>query len=441
MTNNDRRSSIANKARNAICYFPVIISDNLDTEVYHIIAKALERQYMTYMRLATGLDNVVNCDSQMANNKLDYLKRFHTNIPGFTAGTDGGFSQFSNLKRVNDMEKRRVQIDSMKECYNQTDSTTLSYLSEAMKLDKKICENKTTLNTRSIDVLHEANKNGDIYNDITITNKIPSSQKVNNNLSGGFDVTHNGELKITMSNTNPPQDRPVAGSFRGSNLDSNPYKSQMVQQAVDKCNELVPTLFTVDLFMNNQRVDTLLLGIKTILHRVTSAEMIAQLTNILANRSAIFNFLRWTTGELKFFKDIILRQKEVRNDIEALRIKSNAKFFRTLKNAQLVSKMQRIAMNKNALIPNASVVISMEEVEQIKYKYGIDLLRDIKKVHKICQELFLINFTIVDCASEQVYFLFDDTGNYQLHTFNQLERENKNGGADTKAIIKMMQKM
>jgi len=70
--------SIEKVARESIMQFPVLVSDAVEPESLRIIVNALEQDYATFVRIAMGMDEIVELEDD--ETKIDYVKRFHQNI-------------------------------------------------------------------------------------------------------------------------------------------------------------------------------------------------------------------------------------------------------------------------------------------------------------------------------------------------------------------------
>lgn len=206
-----------------------------------------------------------------------------------------------------------------------------------------------------------------------------------------------------------------------------------------KANELVPTTLAVTLNVKDEGnfggSINFVLGIKTVMHPITSDEMIRNLVLACKNSSSFFKFIKWTTGEIKFVKDLLLNITDIRTDVLNTMSKKESGWFTALKKRRLTSGFKRMVTRKG-LLPNASVTVTMDEVQIIRSQYGYDLT-DPKLVTKIMQEYFLLSFVIVDSSQELAMFLFDGENHFQTMSFTGLERENNNKN-DFKEIYKMI---
>ena len=94
---------------------------------------------------------------------------------------------------------------------------------------------------------------------------------------------------------------------------------------------------------------------------------------------------------------------------------------------------------KGQILPNATIVMSMEEVDHLKYEKGLDLM-DVSTATKLMSEFFLLGLVIVDNSSQICHFLFDGRHEFESISFTGLERENKGNGLNINDVIKLVNK-
>lgn len=233
------------------------------------------------------------------------------------------------------------------------------------------------------------------------------------------------------------QDKMRQREFNISNMGNTSVK--MSDSDCKKANELVPTTLAVSLNVkehgNFGGTVNFVIGIKTILHPVTSDEMIRNLVLGCKNSSKFFKFLKWTTGEIKFFKDFLLNVTDIRTDVLNTMSNKESGWWTALKRRRQISDLKR--RFGQGLMPNAAITLSMDEVQLIRSNYGYDLT-DPKLVTKIMSDYFLLSFVIVDPSQELAMFLFDGENHFQTMSFAGLERENNNSKNDFKEIYKLI---
>ena len=153
----------------------------------------------------------------------------------------------------------------------------------------------------------------------------------------------------------------------------------------------------------------------------------------------LFGFIRWTTGEISFFKDLIFNVDSIKGEISDTRVGKSSQWWSVLKNIKAKRKLHKYT-RRNPVLPNAMLIISMEEVEYIKANYGYDLLDD-ESGQKLIDNLNILQVIIVDASSEVAYFYADGAERWDIVTFKCLERESGNAESQFKNILKAVGKL
>ena len=156
---------------------------------------------------------------------------------------------------------------------------------------------------------------------------------------------------------------------------------------VKKCNELVPTTLSLTLQVkagnNFGGVSNFVIGVKGLLHPVNSDDMISNLLSGYKSGNKFFNFLRWSSGEIKFIKDLILNMDNIREDVVRKHAKNGSGWWSALKRRRNVAALRRIK-GSGRILPNTTIVCSINEIDELKEAYGVDLMNptSIKKIMK-----------------------------------------------------------
>lgn len=208
---------------------------------------------------------------------------------------------------------------------------------------------------------------------------------------------------------------------------------------VKKCNELVPTTLSLTLQVkdgsNFGGVSNFVIGVKGLLHPVNSDDMISNLLSGYKSGNKFFNFLRWSSGEIKFIKDLILNMNNIREDVVRKHAKNGSGWWSALKRRRNIAALRRIK-GSGRILPNTTIVCSINEIDELKEAYGVDLMNP-TSIKKIMKTFFLLGFVVVDDSQELCHFIFDGENNYQVVSFNGLEKEN-NSKNDFKDIYKLI---
>lgn len=490
-----RYSSIAKQSMEGTLQFPILISRSLDLGTSQIITKALEREFASFAQIVLSMNPYL--DLKKDKNVAGYLRNFHQNT-GNVRTTSGDFTLENATALSNDDEtlnglfvtcegatrkvigENRKQLESILEHVNMNKlndlyipqepvvrfkngelseyynskieplteakrQTKVSYKSGNNNIEKSyIYDDDTEKNYKLQQDKFRYQKQQDKLNRAERSEKDRIAQIFNQDkfeFEKGKDKRNYDQKERQMANQRSEFNRKMkfeedkfAAMNRGVKLSDNDAK---------KANELVPTMMNLSLNVkedgNFGGVINCMIGIKAVLHPINNDEMVNNIVAGCKNSNKFFNFIRWTSGETTFLKDFILNVSEIKNDVYN-KSKGASHWWTTLKRRKTWAKNKHrlmvLAGGGKRILPNATIVITMEEVEYIKNNYGFDLM-SINMVDKIMKEYFLLSFVIVDSSLEVAHFLFDGQLNFQSVSFNGLEKEN-NSKNDFKEVMKMV---
>lgn len=233
------------------------------------------------------------------------------------------------------------------------------------------------------------------------------------------DSTFDDLLANTVKNEQDRRNRDMLSSTKDARA------PKLSDADVKKANEMQP--YMIDLKLLAAKGDSSFsqwinytIGVKTIMHPASSDVLSRNLIYVLQNKNPIFNFVRWTSGEISLMKDIILHLDEINFDI-ANKADRTGKFIATLKRMKKkYVKFGTFGINKMA--PFATIVLSSSTYHHIRDDYGFDL-KNPTFAHKIMSELFLMCFVIIDDVNHTVDMLVDGQADFQTYSLETLERE------------------
>ena len=415
-------SSISKRASEGILQFPVLVTDSLDIETLQMVTKALERNYTTFVQVVLSMDPIMNLKNE--RDIGEYLKKFHQNtdtkVDGFDVhnlGVDLGAFNESFTCLVSD-DERNVMITFVHE-----------------NMDRKLIkQNKELLKSVYDDIITEC-----------LNNKyIPQANYTYRFKNGELNRIYNGPVKsILEANESKAVKKKESKPVKIDDSKELGSPKMLTDNDVKKSNELIPTTLNVKLKVINKDEEDVgfinfIIGVKAVMHPIKSNEMIENLVKGFKNSGKFFNFIRWTTGEISFFKDLMLKIGEIKDDVVS-RSSGTSHWWLTLKRRRKLAHIKDI-VGKRQLLPNTTIVVSADEIEKIKAEYGIDLMNE-KNIDKIMKEYFLLGFVVVDNSTQIVHFLFDGQYSFQSVTFRSLERENTNKSAEFKEMLKLINKI
>lgn len=165
----------------------------------------------------------------------------------------------------------------------------------------------------------------------------------------------------------------------------------------------------------------------------------------LKEMKEITRHVKYKAGELKFFKDLVFNIKEKKQT--AIDSKDpNRRWYRRLyqlahmKGDAGVS--QAITGNgSTGLIPNATMIITNNDVENIKAETDIDLLKGSTGC-KFCKELFMMALVVIDQDQQSIKLLYPEfNSEYDIQSLDTVEKrinELSAAGAKTRDIFKLL---
>lgn len=218
------------------------------------------------------------------------------------------------------------------------------------------------------------------------------------------------------------------------------------EKDMEKLNTMKPILMTVDL---NVKSDTgtlspveYVVGVKTY-NRLIDADIIPEVAEYpLKEMDRITRKAKWRAGELKFFSDIVFRIKEkkqtavdakdpkrkwYRRLYELAHMKGDAQTANIVNGGSVIASFlfdkQGKTKSVHGLVPNVSIVVSKSDVDICKMKTGIDLLNG-RTAAKLCRELFLMSFVVIDVDAESIKVLLPELHNeYDVHSIASVNRQ------------------
>ena len=231
-----------------------------------------------------------------------------------------------------------------------------------------------------------------------------------------------------------------------------------------KLNTMKPLLMTVAVNMLNKD-DTLqplnfVIGVKTHLRVVPSDVLPEVALYPLKEMDKVSRKVKWRAGELKFLKDIVFRisekkqtaadardpkRKWYRRLYELAHMKGDAPAAAVVQGKSLFASFIRDKQGKgkmmHGMIPNASIIMSKDDVDNIKAKTKIDLLKG-STAKKFCGELFLMSLIVIDADAESVKIMLPDINDdFDVHSIASINKQLATldtAGTKTRDIFKML---
>lgn len=387
--------SITRGAKDSTFQFPCLIADSVPLDMANTMSRTLDKVYASFTQTWLSMNSVV--DITIDPTPLDYLRKMHQNLKLEGALKDLIVDEDdveSYLEKVQDGKYKLYMSkdNSYGVVFNVSNKTNRAILESHKELLK---EHLSHIDTQPLESFYEA----DLADKADIIDRFVNAQ------AGKASIQRQKNLADISNGVQAPK---------------------LLDRDIKKTNDMVPLGVQVRLVAVNDKKEFVqymdfIVGVKTIMHVIQTDDMVDNLKRGIENKSLLFKFLRWTTGEISLFKDIILNLDEIKND--TVKKAGKSPFFGTLQRL----KNKKVGITNftvpHAIIPNATVVISSYEVDVLQSKYGIDIRRD-AIVKMLMNNLFLMAFVIMDEGSGTVSVFYDGDQTYQTYSIETLERDN-----------------
>lgn len=464
-TNYLNKSSIMSASKDLVMSFPVICTTSISADTALMIQKAIESNCVTTLQM------IFASASLQGNSGVEVIKQWHNNISG-DVSMDDYFEYIENLGNGLDnavynrvfessigTNEKVIAERMIEECKRNNVFYPISNFSESSLMSYELSNGYDgRLNIKAV---NEANVPQYKFKYIRdrYGNYIPVPEDVymaiedearRNNTSMA------NTIKFMEYQSKRDIDREKLGIDK-DNLDIKKkeyelkqaqdrdqyLQKQLLDSDIKKANELQPSMMIIRYSVANKSsdqlntVDQFIAGVKARLIGCDSVEIIDRIRLALENKVDLKNFLRATTGEIRFCKDFLLAVDQAK--IEAKRnskLSKTSPIWRALQNRSTKSTLKRLGKNVNTAAAITSLVISAEEANRLNTMYNIDMY-NVSKCRQVMEAYNFMEVVIVDEALEIARFLLDNDDKYfQDYSFTALRKETND--SDLKKMINIM---
>lgn len=386
------RKSIARGANDATIQFPCLVSRSCPIDMANSCMRLLDRTYAEFVKIYFSMNNTI--DISVDPTPAHYLRKYHQNLSLESAN--------SPVK-----EDTEVYVSEDKNVCVTYEPTLKGYFSIKEENAKQLRPVLSEYDLRPFPSMYTEEK----YSKDDIVRLPKDSQEA---------IVNSAIGKLQREEEKNRRELSRLGVDIGKNVNA----PKLTDSDANKANDMMPYGVEIRLMAINGEQEfvnymTFIVGVKAVLHPIKSEDMTDNIIRTLSNSSNVFNFIRWTTGEISFFKDFLFNVKNIRDDIKGKSSTGNPYFaaLRRAKNAGI--SVSKLGVNK--MIPNATVIVTDSECEYLKSK-GYDLTNP--KIAKILiSKLFLMTFIILDEASRTISILYDGSDDFQVYSIESLEKD------------------
>lgn len=230
-------------------------------------------------------------------------------------------------------------------------------------------------------------------------------------------------------------------------FDTKVHGPQMMDETkIQKLNTMKPLMMSVNMKLTNSKgeitgVTEYVAGVK-VHARLVDADILPEVAEFpLKEMNKLTRKAKWRAGELKFFRDIVFRIKQKKQTAIDSRDPKRKWYRRLYELAHMKGDSPSTALaegnsipramvnqlvgkgNPNGVLPNASIIVSKGDIDNIKSQTGIDLLNS-KTAANFCNELFLISFIVIDTDAQSVKLMLPDLHNdFEIHSMASINKQ------------------
>lgn len=389
-------SSIMKAASDLIAVFPVLCSSNVSRDTASLVSKVVEQQGCIALQLVLSAVNITS-----AADGFGYLKKFHQNLKtgnatlddlgiaiGRIATSTNGYQESVDFQLDIQQTNRLVQV--MKESFNQ---------------------------------YYEDDYNHTSLSDFCV-----------NESADGYHV----------SISHLPKDR--AMSIREAKTSNDDRRIvQLRDSDVRKANESVPSLLIVRFTSNRdatggEPVTTeYIIGVKAKLIATDYMEILNKVYLNNRDGQGLANLIRFTSGEIRFVRDILLGVDKARDEILSIKRGSKEQIWKTLQYRAQKSKYMLSRGLNNDASAITTVILTAEDADYLFKEENVNI-KDPKIARKFMESYNLFGLVVVNDAEEVAWFMYDNGEQYfEKIAYDMLERDT--GDGQFKKIVNLMSTM
>ena len=451
VTSATSKTSLTRLTKDQIFQFPIIMDADINDDEKFPIIKSLEKNYAALILTAIINEGYIDRGKFGQTNK--FLRRFHNNtdlpfdsLESFTvadAVATEGYLPKSDLEEMWDCAEEQLDTTCINDMYLPY-RKTLAKLNRALESAKfsRAMEGSEDEKKYFKRVRYRKGKNGE---NVKMDGKpIIDTDKSGNPIYDYFEApdSNTAKYKDMVSKYGEPVSAAEIGpEFQRSlnekltNERQEERERARVEQRMkvdaakgirgevvkdDKFNSLTPTLLKMSLANFKEGAtwsQELIIGVRAMPRMLSQSVIISNMVEAFKDR-AIFKFIKWTRGELKW-TDLFFGINTAREEAS---MKADRKWLKVLRKRARRNNIGRIGGFK--LNPNCTIIITEADAHMIQERCGVNP-HDITNVRKMMDKYFLLAFGIYDTEAKMLNIIYDGENDFSTYSLRTLMAEAK----------------
>lgn len=454
-------SSIIGKAKKNLVEFPVFVSSSMSLEYATAINTLLEQVYASYLQMAISMSPVAT-PKEISNGTV--FNKYKTDTSKFLEYTDMSYSHDACHNVITSDDGVITEFDMLtlpdSMCTAIVEAASYQPLSEfdhffqeqkrpvpdKSKMSQKNKQNYAKLKDESLRAQRDA-----AYATAQKETEERLTKKANRLIS------LNKEERDQMKFENDEEDRELrrkydaaketraqakeARDVKAEYRDREKHAKDMMLKApqlmdeskIQKLNSLKPLMMSATIKAYDNKNGTVgvleyIVGVKT--HcRLIKADVLPDMAKYpIKEMNQLSKRAKWRAGEIKFFDYLFSRseKKQAAYDSRDPNKKWYHRLYTLAHSKGSTWTAYKATGSKNSgegLMPNATIIMTKSDVDNIESVNGIDLL-NAGTARRLCNELFLIALVVVDIENESVKMLLPDINNdFEIHSIASINKQ------------------
>ncbi len=414
--------NIAKATKGLTAVYPVIVTEATPLDQAIMIQKVVERKCVGMLQMLFAANQITN-----ASSATDFVSKFHNNLSDEFDWSSAGVDDV--IKFSNDADHIIGESSTYDARVQEGINAVLDDLRTNCNYYLDECINPDSMNDYVVRT---------VYNEATVTKKKTGHKKGNRSFYGPT-------LGSIDKNDDDDEYKKINQGISNIKNIYDTLNKGVIKTDIEKANEAMPSLIIVNFKtndLNSAKVinNTCVIGVKAVLHYVSSADMVNKIVLKNTDRRGLFNLIRATTREISFFKDFLFSVDRAKVDaLSKVGKGSSSNIWKLLELRANEANRRRSFLKSDASCSAiATIVITKEEADLIKREHRIDITKP-GTLLAIMRGYSFMCAVIVDSISERIDFLWDDgSKNFETYSFMSLEREESSGMY--KKVINLMNK-